>query len=134
MSKVQRCAVFSPEAAILFIGTHQQAIAFLTQIKLRIAVRNGRQATTGLYDLRNIFSNEVLMLHRYQWQLKPGQSTDFTTPQTGSVDQYFGVNGAGGRDDIPRAIGALVGLDYWCETMYFGTVVSGALGVSVGDT
>ncbi len=114
MAEVPRRAIDSPRSTRLFIKADTQTTPFLAQIALARRVHHMRVLATHLVDFRNIIGDNILMLHRVQWQINPSHFSHFARPKTACVDHMLCMDRAFISHNIPRAIGTLVGLDHLC--------------------
>ena len=105
MGKIGGRAGFGPKPDITFIRADQQALAFLAQVVFAIAVADRWQAAVKRGDLCHGFGDEILVFCGLQGQVDPGHGGDFAAPQTGRVDDPFGMDIAPRGADDPAAIG-----------------------------
>ena len=113
LAKVPAGAANSPGAAGLLVKSDTQAFALLTQVAFARRVHHVWVFVPVLHhldDQRNLFGHDVLVFHRMQGKVNSGHCTHFPRPQTTRIHDVFRVDRALVRDDVPGAVGALVGL------------------------
>ena len=99
-------AVHTPRASVRFVGTDDEAVAFLAQVPAFLRVADHRElrlpsCRTG-GDLRHVGGDQVLVQHRHHRQVQPYHLADFAAPGSRCVD------------DVRRPDGAPVGMDDPC--------------------
>ncbi len=69
-------------------------------------------SSSGLaLQFRQVFGNEVLVLHRKDRQFQADEATDFARPQATRIDDMLGVNRPLLGDHVPGAVSTLPGVD-----------------------
>src|SRR5579862_4279044 len=92
------------------IGAEQHPAALLTGVDLAFEVDNVQLLLLS-FELREVFGDEVLVLHRQHGQLQPHHTTDFAGPEPACVHDVLGVHVARFRDHVPGAIAARFEVD-----------------------
>ena len=97
-----------PRAAVLFIGAHQHAVAFLADIDLAVEIDAMHQFLAGrpveVDDLGHVLGDQVHVLHGENRQFQPDHAPDFTRPEAGGIDDMLGANLALVGDHPPGAV------------------------------
>ena len=94
MAEILRRAADLPGRALFFIGAQQQPVAFLAEIDICLIVNAAGQAMVGLRDRIYPFGQQIMMLHRLHWQIKPRHMADLARPKAAAIDHMFGVDRA----------------------------------------
>ena len=132
MAEIQRRAVDRPRVAVLLVKADAEAAPFLAQIALALRVHDVGQFFTALVDLRQLFGDQVLVLHGVQRQIEAGECTDFAGPQPGGVDHVFGVDRALLGHHVPAAIRTRGGGQHRAAQLNLRPRHARSLGVGVG--
>ena len=103
VSEVQGRGVLGPMRAGLFVRAKQQTLTFLTRIAACLVVVNLRQFEIQLLDLVYVLRYQVVMFHRNQRQLHARQSANLPAPESGRVDDEFGLYLAFLGADLPQS-------------------------------
>ena len=135
--EVPRGLLGRPWTVVLLVGAEQDALAFLACVDLAGEVDHVRQFATVLGvvldDLVHRFGHQVVVFHREHRQLESGHAADFACPEATRVDDVFGVDVALVRDDVPRAVLALLQVGRPGVGVDLGAAVACADGIGVRD-
>ena len=85
-------------------------------------------------QFRNVFGDQVLMLHRQYGQLEANKTSDFACPQTAGIHDVLGVYRTRCCNDVPAAVRPLAGIDDTGLSHNLGAANLRRLGVGMRDT
>ena len=109
MAKVPRCAVNGPRFAGLLIKPDTKAAALLAQIAFACGVHDVRVLAVHLVNFRHIIGDDILVFHRVKRGVCACHCGNFAGPKAACVHHMLGVDRTLVGDDIPCAVGTLVG-------------------------
>ena len=91
---------------IAFVDPKQHALAFLLQVREPFEIGDTRHLVRPRQQFRQVFRDQVVVLHGCQWQIDAGHPADATRPETAGVDHVSGNDSAVLGRHYPLAIGA----------------------------
>ncbi len=125
-----------PGPAVLFIGAHQHAVAFLANVDLAIEIDAVHQLATGrlveVDDLGHVLGDQIHVLHGENRQLQPDHAPHFTGPETGRIHHMFAADLALVRDHPPGSVGKLHQILDLGVQIDLGTVLLGRFRIGMG--
>ena len=135
MAKIPRRAIHGPWTAGLFVKSYAKAAAFLPQVALSSWIHHMRMFAACIdngRNLRDIFSDNILMLHRHQREIDARHRPHLTRPKAGGIYNMLRMNRAFIRHKIPGAIGPLCGGEHFAMSLDMRPAHSSGLGIGMG--
>ena len=94
-----------PVAWVALVDAKQHALALLLQIRESLEIRDAGHLVRTREEHRQVFGDQVMVLHRRQRQIEPDHPTDAPRPQASGIDDMFRAHTALLRVEAPLPAG-----------------------------